>query len=68
MLEDAQTESAQVQGGKGGIKRPDEVFVEPLCLLDLEADPLDRLKLLGRQIDDEPDTQVIQPCTRTVLA
>lgn len=45
MLEDAQSERFQGQGRKGRIQRSNEVFVEPLCLLYLETDALNRLKL-----------------------
>jgi hypothetical protein len=40
MLKHAHGEDAQVHGRQAGILRPDEVFVEPLRLLDLEADAL----------------------------
>lgn len=41
VLENAQGKRLQGQRGKRRIERSDEVFVEPLGFLDLEADPFD---------------------------
>lgn len=59
MLEDAQSERLQRQRRKSWVQRPNEVFVKPLRLLDLEANSFDRLELLARQVYNESDTQVI---------
>lgn len=56
MLEDPQAKGPQGQRRQGGIKRTDEIFIEPLCFLDLEADSLDRGKLFWWKIDNETDT------------
>lgn len=61
MLEDPQAKGPQGQRRQGGIKRTDEIFIEPLCFLDLEADSLDRGKLFWWKIDNETDTEVIEP-------
>jgi hypothetical protein len=44
-----------------GVLSPDEVLVEPLCLLYLEADSLDRCELFVGKVYDEADTEVIEP-------
>ena len=62
VLEHELGELAQVHRRQAGrVQRTDEVFVEPLCLLDLEADALHRLQLFVGQVDDEADAQVVQP-------
>ena len=55
MLEDELAKFTQVQGGESGIQRADEVFVEPLCLLYLEAYSLCGIEFFLREIDDEAD-------------
>lgn len=56
MLEDAQTEATKGHGREGRIQRSNEILVEPLGLLDLEAYSLDRAEFFLREIDDETDT------------
>ena len=56
MLEDPQTERSQGQRRKRGVKRADEVLVEPLCLFYLETYSLDGFELFGWEVYDEPDT------------
>lgn len=63
MLKDAHRKCLERQRREGRIERPNKVLVEPLCLLHLEADTLDRLEFLPRQVYDKPNTQVIQPYT-----
>ena len=62
VLEDEVRELAQVHRREaGGVQRADKVFVEPLGLLDLEADALHRQQLLAGQVDDEAHAQVVEP-------
>lgn len=62
VLEHELGELAQMHRGQVvGVERADEVFIEPLGLLDLEANALDRLQLFVGQVDDEADAQVVQP-------
>ena len=44
-----------------GVQRPDEVFVEPLGLFDLEAYSLHRLQFFIGQVDDEAHAEVVEP-------
>lgn len=67
MLEHEQRKSAQVHGRQRGVQRADEVFVEPLRLLYLEAYSLDRLQLLVGQVDDEAHAEVVQPVNQSHL-
>lgn len=55
VLEDSQAKGAQCHGREGRIEGSDEVFVEPLCLFNLEAQSGNRRQVLLRKIDDEPD-------------
>lgn len=57
--EHALGEDAQVHGRQARVERPDEIFVEPLRLLELEAYALHGLELFVGRVDDEADTQVI---------
>ena len=41
MLQYERAKITEVQGGKVAVQGTNEVFVEPLCLLNLEADPLE---------------------------
>lgn len=59
MLEYDHAELLQVHGGEGRVERADEVFVEPLCLLDLETYSFDGLEFFLGKVDDETDTEVI---------
>ncbi|OSS44686.1 hypothetical protein B5807_10585 [Epicoccum nigrum] len=62
VLEHELRELAQVHRGQAvRVQRADEVFVEPLCFFDLEANALDGEQLLLRQVDDEADAQIVQP-------
>jgi hypothetical protein len=62
VLEHELGESAQVHRGQVvGVERTDEVFVEPLGFLDLEAYSLDRLQLFIGQVDDEAHAEVVEP-------
>jgi hypothetical protein len=62
VLEHELGELAQVHRGQAvGVQRADEVFVEPLRLLDLEAYALHRLQLFIRQVDDKAYAEVVQP-------
>lgn len=55
-------EATQVHGGQVcGVQGPNEVFVEPLRLLDLEADALHGLELFVGQVHDEADAEVVEP-------
>ena len=56
MLKNEETEVAQVQRWQRWVQRTDEVLVEPLCLLYLEAYPLNGLKLFFRKIDYKAHT------------
>lgn len=59
VLQDARGKLPQVQLRQRRVQRTDKVFVEPLGLLDLEADSLDRLEFFLGQVDDKTDAQVI---------
>ena len=62
VLEHELGELAQVHRGEiVWVERADKVFVEPLCLLDLEADALNRLQFFIGQVDDETHAEVIEP-------
>lgn len=61
MLKDAHRKRLEGQRREGRIERPNKVLVEPLRLFNLEADALNRLEFLPRQVYDKPHTQVIQP-------
>lgn len=56
---DALEERFQAEGRQGWVKWTDEVLVEPLCFLDLEAYSLDAGKFFCGYVDNEPDTEVI---------
>ena len=56
MLKHAETEFTERHGRQRRVQRANEVFVEPLCLLDLKTDSFDRFKLFLREVNDEPDT------------
>ena len=66
MLKDAETECSQRHGREGWIQRADEIFVEPLGFLDLEAYSGDGGEVLLGKVDDEADAEVVQPCARRV--
>ena len=53
MLKDQGAKAFEVHGRQVWIRRADEVLVKPLRLFDLEADTLDRGKLLLWEVDDE---------------
>jgi hypothetical protein len=62
VLEHELGELAQVHRGQVvGVERADEVFVEPLGFLDLEAYSLDRLQFFIGQVDDEAHAEVVEP-------
>jgi hypothetical protein len=62
MLEHELGELAQVHRGQVvGVERTDEVFVEPLCFLDLEAYSLHRLQFFIGKVDDEAHAEVVEP-------
>lgn len=67
MLEHALGEHAQVHRRQARVQRPDEVFIEPLCLLDLKADALDRLQLLVGQVHNEAHAEVIEPVKQALV-
>ena len=56
MLKNEETEVAQVQRWQPRVQRTDEVLVEPLCLLYLEAYPLYGFELFFRKIDYKAHT------------
>lgn len=56
MLKNEETEVAQVQRWQPRVQRTDEVLVEPLCLLYLEAYPLNGFELFFRKIDYKAHT------------
>ena len=56
MLKNEETEVAQIQRWQPWVQRTDEVLVEPLRLLYLEAYPLNGLELFFRKIDYKAHT------------
>lgn len=61
VLKDEKAELLQVHRWQGRIKRPDEVFVEPLGLLHLETYSFHRLELFLGEIYDKAYTEVVEP-------
>jgi hypothetical protein len=59
VLKDSQGERLKGERRQGRIERPDKILVEPLCLLNLEAYPLNRFQFFTRQVYNEADAQVI---------
>lgn len=59
MLKYHHAEPLQVHGRQGRVEGADEILVEPLRLLDLEAYSFDRLEFFLWKIDDEANTEVI---------
>ena len=62
VLEHELGELAQMHRGQVvGVERADEVFVEPLGFLNLEAYSLHRLQFFIGKVDDEAHAEVVQP-------
>ena len=61
MGEDAQTEGPEGHGWQLLVQWTDKILVKPLCLFNLEANALDRSKILLGEVDDEANTEVVQP-------
>jgi hypothetical protein len=61
VLEYPEAKGSQGQGWQRRVKGSYEVFVKPLRFFHLKTDPLDGLQLLRWEVDDEPDTQIIEP-------